>query len=321
VTAAREAHGISERRACSIIGADRTAMRYRHRRGDDASTRQRLKVLAAERRRFGWRRLKLLLEREGIHMNHKKLRRLYVEERLQVRRRGGRKRAMGTRAPMTLPQGPNQRWSLDFVADTLTDGRRFRILVVVDDFTRECLCLAADTSLSGKRVARELTAIIGRRGARPLLCVSDNGSELTSTAILTWCQDSKVGWHYIAPGKPQQNAFAESFIGRLRDECLNETLFTSLRQARVVLAAWQRDYNEVRPHSAHGGRTPASITLPSCSPASSPLRAGFADGLRPGLTQAPRDGAAEDGRDGETPLDRTEKHRHDRRGGNPRLYF
>ena len=126
----------------------------------------------------------------------------------------------------------------------------------------------ADTSLSGARVARELTLLIARRGARPLLCVSDNGTELTSTAILRWSQQSKIGWHYIAPGKPQQNAFAESFIGRLRDECLNETLFTSLRQARAVLAAWQRDYNEVRPHSAHGGLTPASIRLPSCSPAS-----------------------------------------------------
>ena len=149
-------------------------VRYCHRRADDAAWRERLRALAAERRRFGYRRLKLLLDREGMRMNHKKLRRLYAEERLQVRRRGGRKRALGTRAPMTLPQGPNQRWSLDFVADTLTDGRRFRILVVVDDFTRECLCLVADTSLSGNRVARELTAIIARRGARPLLCVSDN---------------------------------------------------------------------------------------------------------------------------------------------------
>ncbi len=294
---AREAHDISERRACSIIGADRSAIRYRHRREGDAAVRTRLKELAAERRRFGWRRLKLLLAREGIRMNHKKLRRLYAEERLQVRRRGGRKRALGTRAPMTLPRGPNQRWSLDFASDALTDGRRFRILVVVDDFSRECLGLLADTSLSGKRVVRELDAIIAGRGARPLLCVSDNGTELTSNAILTWCQDTKVGWHYIAPGKPQQNAFAESFIGRLRDECLNETLFTSLRQARAVLAAWQRDYNEVRPHSAHGGEPPASTRLPPCSPASTPLRAGFAGGLRPGSTQAARDGAAEHGRD------------------------
>jgi len=193
VTVARDAHGISERRACSIIGADRSAIRYRHRRADETTTRTRLKELAAERRRFGWRRLKLLLEREGIRMNHKKLRRLYAEERLQVRRRSGRKRAVGTRAPMTLPQGPNQRWSLDFVSDTLTDGRRFRILVVVDDFTRECLCLVADTSLSGARVARELTMLIARRGARPLLCVSDNGTELTSTAIVSWNPEEPGG--------------------------------------------------------------------------------------------------------------------------------
>jgi Integrase core domain len=125
----------------------------------------------------------------------------------------------------------------------------------------------------------------------------------------------------VAPGQPQQNAFAESFIGRLRDECLNETLFTSLRQARVVLAAWQSDYNEVRPHSAHRGQVPASIRLPSCSPASRPLHAGFAGGLRPVLTQAVRDGGDEIGRDRETPLDRIEKHRHDGRGGNPGLHF
>jgi putative transposase len=320
VTTAREAWGISERRACSIVGVDRGTTRYRRRRADDAGTRVRLKELAAERRRFGWRRLKLMLEREGIRMNHKKLRRLYAEERLQVRRRGGRKRAVGTRAPMTLPQGPNQRWSLDFVSDTLTDGRRFRILAVLDDFTRECLCLVADTSLSGARVVRELDTIIARRG-RPLLCVSDNGTELTSMAMLKWCQERQIEWHYIAPGKPQQNAFAESFNGRLRDECLNETLFTSLAQARTILMGWQRDYNEVRPHSGLNGRTPASISLPPCSPASRPLRAGFADGLRPVLTQAVRDGVREDGRDGETGLDRTEKHRHDGRGGNPGLYF
>jgi putative transposase len=125
-----------------------------------------LRELAAERRRFGWRRLQVMLQREGIRMNHKKLRRLYGEERLQVRRRGGRKRALGTRAPMVLPQGENQRWSMDFVADTLTDGRRFRILAVVDDFTHECLCVVADTSLSGARVVRELDAIIARRGCR-----------------------------------------------------------------------------------------------------------------------------------------------------------
>ena len=160
---ARQLFGISERRACTIFGVDRTSMRYAHRRGDDGDLRSRLREIAAERRRFGYRRLGIMLAREGLVMNHKKLLRLYREENLRVRRRRGRKRAMGTRAPMTLPQGPNQRWSLDFVSDTLISGRRIRILAVVDDFTRECLALVVDTSLSGARVARELDAIIAAR--------------------------------------------------------------------------------------------------------------------------------------------------------------
>lgn len=320
VATAREAHGISERRACLILGADRTSVRYVGRRGDDALMRARLRALAGERRRFGYRRLGLLLRREGMVLNHKKLRRLYAEERLQVRRRGGRKRALGTRAPMALPEQANQRWSLDFVSDTLTDGRRFRILCVVDDFTRECLALVADTSLSGGRVVRELDMIAARRGY-PTVIVSDNGTELTSSAVLIWSQDRGVGWHYIAPGKPQQNAFVESFNGKLRDECLNETLFSSVRQARLILADWQQDYNEVRPHSGLGGRTPASVRLPPCSPASRPLRVAFGDGLRPALTQVARDGDEEAGRGGETALNRTEKHRQDGPDGNSGLYF
>jgi putative transposase len=251
-----QAHEVSQRRACRVITADRTSMRYRSVRPDDVTLRARLRELAAVRRRFGYRRLTILLRREGTRVNHKKLRRLYREERLQVRRRGGRKRALGTRAPLALPQGPNQRWSLDFVSDTLIDSRRFRILAVVDDFTRECLTLVADTSLSGERVARALDAIIARRG-RPISIVSDNGTELTSMAILGWSQETLVDWHYIVPGKPTQNAFIESFNGRLRDELLNETLFTSLAHAREALAIWRDDYNTVRPHSAIGNVPPA----------------------------------------------------------------
>lgn len=232
-------------------------MRYAPRRGDDGDLRSRLREIATERRRFGYRRLGIMLAREGIVMNHKKLLRLYREENLRVRRRRGRKRAMGTRAPMALPQGPNQRWSLDFVSDTLISGRRIRILAVVDDFTRECLALVVDTSLSGARVARELDAIIALRGVTPLMIVSDNGTELTSLAILRWTQERPVKWHYIAPGKPQQNGYVESFNGRLRDECLNETLFVSLGHARSVLRLRRDDYNHVRPHSGIGGLTPA----------------------------------------------------------------
>lgn len=261
-----EVHGVSQRRACQALDVDRSSVRYRSRRPDDAPIRARLREIAAVRRRFGYRRLHILLRREGLQLNHKKLRRLYAEERLQVRRRGGRKRALGTRAPLALPHGPNQRWSLDFLHDQLSDGRRFRILAVVDDFTRECLALVADTSLSGLRVGRELDAVIARRG-KPAGCLSDNGTELTSTAILRWSQDTGVEWHYIAPGKPQQNAFIESFNGRLRDELLNETLFSSLAHARAALASWQFDYNTIRPHSSLGNLTPLEYAKRS-SPAS-----------------------------------------------------
>ncbi|WP_423825915.1 IS3 family transposase [Sandarakinorhabdus cyanobacteriorum] len=258
VVHARETFGLSERRACRLIGVARRVVRYEPTRPDDAGLRTRLRELAGERRRFGYRRLGYLLAREGHAPNHKKLLRIYREEGLKVRRRGGRKRALGTRAPMTMPQGPNQRWSLDFVSDAFACGRRFRILCVVDDFTRECLALVADTSLSGARVARELDSLAAVRG-KPLTVVSDNGTELTSTSILRWSQERQVEWHYIMPGKPTQNAFVESFNGRLRDECLNETLFTSLAHARSILAAWKHDYNTVRPHSKLGGCTPAEI--------------------------------------------------------------
>jgi putative transposase len=252
----RERLEVSERRACTMIGICRMTVRYRSQRPDDGRLRDRMKALADERRRFGYRRLHILLRREGYIVNHKRLFRLYREERLAVRRRGGRKRAMGARAPINLPVQPNQRWSLDFVSDQFLDGRRFRILTVIDDCTRECLALVADTSLSGMRVARELDQLIAARG-RPLTIVSDNGTELTSNAILTWADASRIGWHYIAPGKPMQNGLCESFNGRLRDELLNETLFRSLPHARDALENWRRDYNTDRPHSRLGWLTPA----------------------------------------------------------------
>jgi putative transposase len=216
-------HGMSERQACKAIGTCRMTMRYQATRTDDAALRERMRAIAHERRRFGYRRLHVLLKREGFLVNHKRLFRLYREERLAVRRRGGRKRAIGTRAPMTVP--------MQLVSDQFTDGRRFRILMVVDDCTRECLASVAD-SLTGARVARELDGIIAKRG-KPKMVVSGNGSELTSNAILTWADKAKVDWHYIAPGKPVQNGFIESFNGRLRDELLNETLFSTLTQAQT----------------------------------------------------------------------------------------
>lgn len=247
--------GYSQRRACRLVGIDPRVHRYQSSRPDDAGLRSRLRELSSERRRFGYRRLHILLEREGWEVNWKKLYRIYREERLTVRKRGGRKRALGTRAPMAIPQGPNQRWSLDFVSDSLAWGRRFRVLCIIDDFSRECLATVVDTSISGHRVARELERIAVLRGF-PCMVVSDNGTELTSNAILTWQQDRKVEWHYIAPGKPMQNGFVESFNGRLRDECLNEHLFTSLRHARQLIKAWRDDYNHHRPHTSLDGLTP-----------------------------------------------------------------
>ena len=219
-----------------------------------------MKAVAAKRRRFGYRRVGVMLERKGMIMNHKKLYRLYTDEKLSVRRRRGRKRARGSRTPMPVALRPGERWSLDFLSDTFGASRRFRILAVNDDCCRENLCLMADTSISGTRVARELDALVRLYG-KPASIVSDNGTEFTSRAILKWANDNGVAWHYIDPGKPQQNAFIESFNGSLRDECLNEEMFDSLDDARRKLALWRYDYNNVRPHSSLGNQTPAQARL------------------------------------------------------------
>lgn len=248
---------MSERRASTLIGADRTTIRYIARRPDTSELQARLRDLAHQRHRFGYRRLHVLLRREGETASRNKVYRLYRAEGLAVRKRKGRRRAVGLRAPLDVAIRPNSRWSLDFVHDQLACGRRFRILNVIDEATRECLAAVVDTSISGRRVVRELTTIVARRG-RPDMIVSDNGTEFTSNAVLAWCQAEGIAWHYIAPGKPMQNAFCESFNGRMRDELLNETLFLGLRHAREKLASWTTDYNTARPHSAHAYLTPAA---------------------------------------------------------------
>lgn len=270
-------HGLSERRACQLANLHRSVFQYEKEDGGDEALRRRLRELANERRRFGYRRLHILLQREGVEVNHKKLFRLYREERLTVHKRGGRKRALGTRRPILLPDRANQRWSLDFVSDALSDGQRFRVLCIVDDCTREALATVVDRSMSGRRMTRELDALIRRRG-QPDLIVSDNGTEMTSHAVLRWCQDTGAGWHYIAPGKPMQNAFVESFNGRLRDECLNENLFGNLAEARRIIETWRIDYNINRPHTSLNGQTPTEFAqrLRSTRPASLELRIGSA---------------------------------------------
>jgi putative transposase len=248
---------LSERRACSIVGADRKMVRYRSSRPPDAALRGRLRDLANERRRFGYRRLFVLLRREGEASGINRIYRLYREEGLTVRKRRARRKAVGTRAPILVEARPNARWSLDFVHDQFANGRRFRILNIVDDVTKECLGAIPDTSISGRRVARELTAIVERRG-KPGMIVSDHGTEFTCNAMLAWCKDAAIDWHFIAPGKPMQNGFVESFNGRMRDELLNETLFFELDDARAKIANWVADYNLQRPHSSLKYLTPAA---------------------------------------------------------------
>ena len=272
-----ERHGLSQRHACRLVGLDRSTLRYRRKRPDDATVRQRLRELAAERRRFGYRRLGWMLQREGHAMNHKKLYRLYREEQLMVRRRRGRKRALGTRAPMMLPEAINQRWSLDFVSDALSDGRRFRILCIVDDFSRECLATVVDTSLGGVRVVRELEQLGFERNT-PRVIVSDNGTELTSCAVLRWAT-GRLDWHYIEPGKPVQNAFIESFNSKLRDECLNEHVFLTLAEARDTIDAWRYDYNHRRPHSSLGALTPTEFAALKGQEQQPPQEGEITDGL------------------------------------------
>jgi putative transposase len=247
---------MSERRACSLVTADRKMIRYRSRRPADTELRARLHELANQRRRFGYRRLYILLRDEGERCGINRIYRLYREEGLTVRKRRTRRKAVGTRAPILVDAKPNARWSLDFVHDQLACGRRFRILNIVDDVTRECLAAIPDTSISGRRVTRELTTLIESRG-KPQIIVSDNGTEFTSNAMLHWSKEHRIEWHYIAPGKPMQNGYIESFNGRMRDELLNESLFLDLDHARKIIAGWVVDYNTRRPHSAIGYRTPA----------------------------------------------------------------
>ncbi|MBY3116068.1 IS3 family transposase [Rhizobium bangladeshense] len=258
VTHLKAVMGLSERRACQIISADRKTIRYRSSRSPEVELRTKLRDLANERRRFGYRRLFVLLRRDGEPSGVNRIYRLYREEGLSVRKRKARRRAVGTRAPILVEAKANARWSLDFVHDQFACGRRFRVLNIVDDVTRECLAAIPDTSISGRRVARELTTLIERRG-KPGMIVSDNGTELTSNAILAWSKDHKVEWHYIAPGKPMQNGYVESFNGRMRDELLNESLFFGLDHARSAIAEWADDYNHFRPHSSLGYKTPADF--------------------------------------------------------------
>jgi putative transposase len=250
-----EAHGRSERRACQLVGANRASIRYESHKLEEGLLKGKIASIAHEKRRYGYRRIHVLLKREGININHKKLFRMYKQLGLKVLKRGGRKRALGTRVVAMNLTKKNQEWSLDFVHDVLESGRRIRMLTVVDDFTRESLKIVVDTSLNGRRVCEELEQVIETRG-KPDRIVSDNGTEFTSMAILRWCQEQGIRWDYIQPGKPYQNGYIESFNGKLRDECLNENIFVNLQEAKRLVEAWREEYNKRRPHSSLKGKTP-----------------------------------------------------------------
>jgi putative transposase len=270
VVMAQEEHGLSRRRACRLIGISRSmAERAPRRERDHARLRERLRALAGERRRFGYRRLHELLRREGFATNHKLVHRLYQEEKLAIRRRSRQKRRSGIMAGSWCPIAANQRWSLDFIEDCLANGRRFRTANLKDDCTRECPAIVVDVSLPGQRVVGMLEDVAKVRGYPDMLVV-DNGPELRGRDLERWAYENGVKLFFIDPGKPMQNGSIESFNGRFREECLDQSWFTSLPEARRVIEAWRLDYNLHRPHTSLRMRTPAAFA--AARPFSKPQR-------------------------------------------------
>lgn len=250
--------GVSQRRAVQEIGIARSTHRHLSERQDDSELRSKIIDLAALRRRFGYRRITWMLQQDGNAINHKRVYRIYTEEGLQVRKRR-RKKVRLFRKPLEPATRPNERWSMDFVSDSLANGRRYRTLNVVDECTRECLAIEVDFGLTGHRVARVLDQLIWCHG-KPERIVIDNGPEFTSRALLTWSSKKNVFLDFIQPGKPMENAICESFNGRFRDECLNEHWFVDIEDARFIIEEWRQDYNTVRPHGSLGRMTPRDFS-------------------------------------------------------------
>jgi putative transposase len=259
VTHLRAAFGISARRACRLVGLSRSRWHYQPLRPErDRPVRERLRALAAARPRFGYVRLHLLLRREGLGINHKRVYRLYREERLLVRPHRGRKHPAVPRVPLPTPTRANERWGMDFIHDACADGRRFRCLTMVDEYTRECPVIEVDTSLPAARVIGALEQLAGVRGL-PKSLVVDHGPEFISRALDLWAYRRGIELVFIRPGKPVENAYVESFHSRFRDECLSAHWFETLADARVQIERWRQDYNEVRPHTSLAGRTPSEF--------------------------------------------------------------
>lgn len=250
--------GLSERRACIVVNIRRSTCRYEQKEDARPDLRPKLKELAAKRPRFGYRRLHVLLAREGFVVNHKCVYRLYRAEGLAVRRKKRKRLASLPRVPLPVVVAPNQQWNMDFVQDSMADGRKFRALNIIDACTRECPAIEVDTSLPGKRVVRTLERLADERGL-PKVIVVDNGPEFICKDVDQWAHERGVTLEFIRPGKPIENAFIESFNGKFRDECLDQNWFLSLDQAKSIIEDWRQDYNEVRPHSALNNLTPAEF--------------------------------------------------------------
>jgi putative transposase len=246
---------MKKRRACRVVGLAPSTLYYRSLRPERSDIRARLRELAAQRPRWGYRRLHVLLDREGHHLNHKLVFRLYRSEGLAVRRKKRKRITASLRVVPPPPSGPRQQWTMDFTQDSLASGRQFRTLNLIDTFTRECLVIEADHSLTGPRVVRVLDQLTERHG-KPEVIRIDNGTEFTSSAVDAWAYQHGVRLDFITKGKPTENGHIESFNGKFRDECLNENWFISLDDVRRKVEAYRVDYNEVRPHSSLDNRTP-----------------------------------------------------------------
>src|SRR5437016_4650850 len=258
----REKYAFSQRRACRVMTMAVSSYRYQSRRSDEP-LRTKLLELAREKPRFGYRRLHVLLRRSGEHVNHKRVHRVYREAGLMIRRKK-RKHCVREGKPLLARTAANQEWTLDFLHDAVECGRAIRVLSVVDAYTRECLALEVDTSFASRRVTRVLEQIVAERG-QPQALRCDNGPELTSRHFLAWCVERQIELVHIQPGKPTQNGRVESFHGRLREECLNLSWFQNLFDARRKIAAWRKEYNEERPHSSLGYRTPNQFAAQTAS--------------------------------------------------------
>jgi len=258
----RVERGLGVTRACGLVGISRSLYAYRSRRPDSASLRQRICDLAGEKRRYGYRRIHVLLRREGWPVNRKRTYRLYRDAGLAVRRRKRKRIGPFERKPLPSPTAVNLSWSMDFVSDGLCNGRKVRCLTIVDNYSRECPVIEVDTSINGRRVAAVLDRLADVRGL-PRSITVDHGPEFEGQVLDKWAYSRGVRLNFIRPGKPVENAYVESFNGRFRDECLNEHWFLTMAHAREVIERWRIEYNTERPHSSLGDVPPEEFVLNS----------------------------------------------------------